>query len=167
MRTQSNGFTLIELLVVMAIIGTLASVIITVLNVGRNKGIDANIRSNLDSARPQSELFYDADGNVYAVNSGDGTDVCNSAADGSLTRGIRGIYPSVLAAARANSIFTVTYNTTPAAGVAVCNSTVGLAGGWAVQVPLKFVPGSYFCIDYTGAATTTTGGLTNGTDVTC
>lgn len=74
MTTQkTRGFTLIELLVVIAIIGILASVVLASLNTARDKGSDAAIKSNLNNARAQAELFYDDAGNTYD----DGTDeVC-------------------------------------------------------------------------------------------
>ena len=57
---QKRGFTLIELLVVIAIIGILASVVLASLNSARAKGADAAIKSNINSARAQAELFYDS-----------------------------------------------------------------------------------------------------------
>jgi prepilin-type N-terminal cleavage/methylation domain-containing protein len=54
-----SGFTLIELLVVIAIIGILSSVVLASLNTARNKGADAAIKSNIDNARAQAELYYD------------------------------------------------------------------------------------------------------------
>jgi prepilin-type N-terminal cleavage/methylation domain-containing protein len=58
-RAARRGFTLIELLVVIAIIGILSSVVLASLNTARNRGADAAIRSNLNNARPQAELFFD------------------------------------------------------------------------------------------------------------
>src|SRR5665648_500452 len=55
---KNTGFTLIELLVVIAIIGILSAVVLASLNTARTKGQDAAIKSNLDSARVQAELFY-------------------------------------------------------------------------------------------------------------
>lgn len=59
---KQNAFTLIELLVVIAIIGILASVVIASLNGARNKGADASVKANLNSARVQAELYYDGVG---------------------------------------------------------------------------------------------------------
>ncbi len=58
-RQGQKGFTLIELLVVIAIIGILSSVVLASLNTARNKGADAAIKADIDSARAQAELFYD------------------------------------------------------------------------------------------------------------
>ena len=55
-KMYSRGFTLIELLVVIAIIGILASVVLASLNNARDKGQDATIQSNVNSARAEAEL---------------------------------------------------------------------------------------------------------------
>ena len=152
-----RGFTLIELLVVIAIIGILSSVVLASLNTARNKGADAAVKSNLEQARAQAELFYDANTNSYLVGSpGGATDVCSASAT---IGGLKGIYPSVLAAANAVGISTVTENGAGGAGVAICNVA---AGAWASQVPLKATSGSYFCVDSTGVATTTTTTVATG-----
>jgi type II secretory pathway pseudopilin PulG len=156
-----------RVLVVIAIIGTIFTIILTALSVARSKGIDAAVRLNMDSARPQSELFYDANSNAYVQTSLSATDICNVAATGVSTKNVRGVYSSIFAAAQQVNISAISYNATPGTTVAVCNSTVGTTGGWAAQVPLNLVPGTYYCIDSTGAATTTKTGLSNGTDVTC
>jgi prepilin-type N-terminal cleavage/methylation domain-containing protein len=62
-----RGFTLIELLVVIAIIGILASVVLASLNSARAKGADAAIKSTVNNARAQAELFYDTAGNYTTV----------------------------------------------------------------------------------------------------
>jgi prepilin-type N-terminal cleavage/methylation domain-containing protein len=58
--TLTRGFTLIELLVVIAIIGILSSVVLASLNTARAKGSDAAIKSDINGARAQAELYYDA-----------------------------------------------------------------------------------------------------------
>src|ERR1700744_4592103 len=65
-KALNKGFTLIELLVVIAIIGILASVILASLNSARAKGVDAAVKSDLENARDQAEIYYDSNNNSYA-----------------------------------------------------------------------------------------------------
>ncbi|MEK7461957.1 MAG: type II secretion system protein [Patescibacteria group bacterium] len=127
MQTKSRGFTLIELLVVIAIIGILASVVLASLNSARAKGSDAAIKSSINNARAQAEIFYDTAGNNY-------TNVCTAAG---------GISTMLAAADNANG-----------AGVSDCNSS---ATAWAMAAQLVSVPGDYYCVDSTGTAKTSTG----------
>lgn len=158
-----RGFTLIELLVVIAIIGILSSVVLASLNTARNKGNDASIKSNLAEARAQAELFYDANGNAYVQTVGGASDVCNVAA---LAGGVRGIYPSVIAAAQAAGIGTVSYNAAGTTSNVVCNASTGATGAWVAQVPLK--TGGVYCVDSTGTATSSaTTFVSGGTDYAC
>lgn len=160
-----RGFTLIELLVVIAIIGILSSVVLASLNTARSKGADAAVKSNLEQARAQAELFYDANGNQYLSGATGGTgDVC---AQSGSQNGVAGIYKSVFAAATAVGIGTVTVNSATQAGDAthaVCNSA---AGTWVAQVPLKTTGAGFFCVDSTGAATTSPTSLFTAADTAC
>jgi prepilin-type N-terminal cleavage/methylation domain-containing protein len=157
-----RGFTLIELLVVIAIIGILSSVVLASLNTARNKGNDAAIKSNLAEARAQAELFYDANGNAYVQSTGTISDVCFN---GAVQNNVRGIYPSVLGAANAAGIGTVSYNVAPTASIVSCVSTSGSTGGWAASAPLK--TGGYYCVDNTGTATTTSAATIGSADTVC
>jgi prepilin-type N-terminal cleavage/methylation domain-containing protein len=67
-RGHVRGFTLIELLVVIAIIGILSAVVLAALNTARSKGNDASIKSNLDTIRTQSAIYYDSNNNAYGTN---------------------------------------------------------------------------------------------------
>ena len=89
MTRTSKGFTLIELLVVIAIIGILSAVVLASLNTGRDKSADAAIKSSLNNARAQSELFYDSNGNKYVGTAGTANDICSSTANAS---GVKGVY---------------------------------------------------------------------------
>lgn len=65
MMQKQRGFTLIELLVVIAIIGILSAVVLASLNTARTKGYDAAIKSNLETVRSQSSVYYDGHTNSY------------------------------------------------------------------------------------------------------
>ena len=133
-----KGFTLIELLVVIAIIGILSSVVLASLNTARNKGADAAIKANVDSARAQAELFYDSSSNSYAG-------VCTTATTG--------IGAMVTSAAAGSGATVVNYNSaTHAVQTATQAVCVDTATTWVVQVPLK--TSGYFCTDNTGTSTT-------------
>ena len=89
---HAKGFTLIELLVVIAIIGILAAVVLASLQTARNKGADAAIKSDIDSARAQAELFYNGNGangytNVCTANAADGTPGIANMVNGSTQNG--------------------------------------------------------------------------------
>jgi len=58
---KKSGFTLIELLVVVAIIGILATVVLSSLGTARDRAKDASIKSILSNMRAQAELQYDGD----------------------------------------------------------------------------------------------------------
>lgn len=64
---NTKGFTLMELLVVIGIIGLLAAVIIGSLQSGRDKSVDAAIKSSLVNARTQAQLFYDKNASSYGT----------------------------------------------------------------------------------------------------
>ncbi len=130
---MKKGFTLIELLVVIAIIGILSSVVLASLNSARAKGADAAVKSNLDNARAQAELFYDSNSSTY-------TGVC--------TAGAGTINAGVLAAAKATGLSAITVNGTGTLTTATCN-TSGTA--WAAEAPLK-TSGHVWCVDSTGAS---------------
>ncbi len=145
---SDRGFTLIELLVVIAIIGILSSVVLASLNTARGKGSDAAIKSNLNGTRAQAELVYDNAGGSYA----------NVCVDANIARATAAAASAagVTAAVARDAAWTTTTVT--------CNDT---AAGWAIMAPLKTVPAVGYCVDSTGAATTTNAVLTPGTDVTC
>jgi prepilin-type N-terminal cleavage/methylation domain-containing protein len=131
MNTFKRGFTLIELLVVIAIIGILASVVLASLNSARDKGEDAAIRSNLNNARAQAELFYDDADRSY-----DG--VCAAVASAS---------PGGIA-----DLITAATNAGGGAADADCDD---VDGAWAAEKQLS--DDNYYCVDSTGIATETGG----------
>lgn len=135
---KERGFTLIELLVVIAIIGILSAVVLASLNTARSKGNDAAVQSDLIGLRTQAQVYFSTYNN-YGSN-GSATDTCN-AADTLLLD--ETIVNQLAAADRANGD----------AGIA-CNVAAGGAA-YAVSAGLVSASGSYYCVDSTGAGTTT------------
>lgn len=138
-----KGFTLIELLVVVAIIGILSSVVLASLNTARNRGADASIKANLSGARAEAEIFYDTNTTYEGVCALTGTNV---------------IGDSIQAADVVFDGAAPTYADTTAASATggACHDN---ATAWAAAVPLKAAASSYFCVDSTGKAATTTTAL--------
>lgn len=130
-KNYNRGFTLIELLVVIAIIGVLSSVVLASLNTARNKGADAAIRSNVNNARAQAELWYDNTNQTY-------TGVCAAA---SSAGGIATMRTGAISAGSA---------------AAVCNDS---STQWALSAQLKTTTNIYFCADYRGLTSTSTTAL--------
>ncbi len=61
MRNTEKGFTLIEMLVVVAIIGLLASVLLTALGPAREKAKDTRVVQEVNQVRNLAETLYDGD----------------------------------------------------------------------------------------------------------
>ena len=130
---KNKGFTLIELLVVIAIIGILSGVVLTSLGTARSKGSDAAVKGDLDGIRASAQLYFDgAGGQTYGAATTD----CNASVFGDAS-----VHPAIVAGQSAGG------------GTASC-STDGT--NYAVAVPLKTA--GVWCVDSTGAATTTTTG---------
>jgi prepilin-type N-terminal cleavage/methylation domain-containing protein len=139
---STRGFTLIELLVVIAIIGILSAVVLASLNTARSKGNDAAVQSDITGIRTQAQLYFGTNGN-YGTNGADESDCAatdNLFADATVAR-------QVAAADAANGTADVT-----------CNVAADGAA-YAVSAGLVSAPGSYYCVDSTGAGTTTTSAL--------
>lgn len=131
-----KGFTLIELLVVIAIIGILSSVVLASLNTARNKGADAAVKSNLESIRPQAELYYDSNSSKYATalgatNCATTFTASTMLADPTITNALKQTYINNGSQAFDCGV--------PAAGDA-----------YSIAVPLKTA--GFWCIDSTGVA---------------
>lgn len=146
---NSRGFTLIELLVVIAIIGILSSVVLASLNSARSKGGDTAVKSNLTNMRSQAELVYDqANPNSYA-------NVCSDP----------NIVAAISSAKNAAGISNATNNAIATAGSASTVTCHATSAGWAIEAPLKTA--GYWCVDSTGAATSTAATTLAANDVAC
>jgi prepilin-type N-terminal cleavage/methylation domain-containing protein len=168
---QQKGFTLIELLVVIAIIGILSAVVLASLNTARTKGNDAAIKSDLDTVRTQSGVYFDAHSSKYngtgvavaGVNCGaaSGQTANTMLADANIARALSAAY-----AINGSSAF-------------YCN--IDAAGAnYAIVVPLA-TSGTYWCTDstesaqgqnasgvaYNGLTSGTAPALSNSTDYVC
>lgn len=157
-----KGFTLIELLVVIAIIGILSSIVLASLSSARTKGDDAAIQGNLNNMRTQAELFYANSttsnyGTVGTISPASLVGVCNPATGGIFAASGTGTVGAMITATKARSA-TVNCSVLP---------TTGSMTSWAVEAQLKS-SSSYFCVDSSGAATTTAAStLTYNSDATC
>lgn len=141
----SSGFTLIELLVVIAIIGILTSVVLASLNSARSKGGDAGVKDNLSSIRTQAEMYYN-DNNNY------GTAVLTGASNSCTASGITG---TVFNDASVKAAIAQAVSNGGGNGWCGTNSATPITA-YAVAVPLKSSATTFWCIDSTGAATSTT-----------
>jgi len=146
-----KGFTLIELLVVVAIVGVLASIVLSSLNSARGKGGDAAIKANLANMRSQAEILF-SDWGTYAV---DATPTyfalaqCANTADTMFSN--TNIWGQIQSA----------YNAGQGVAQTQCVTT---SAGWAVAVTLKTggtagdaVPDSW-CVDANGSSKSMTWG---------
>ena len=149
-QNRFKGFTLIELLVVIAIIGILSAVVLASLNTARSKGNDAAIKSNLDTIRSQSAIYYDTN-NGYSTGTPATVNPATSAG-----------------CAVANTVFT---DANVAAAISSADKASGGAGGatptnvkcgndgggttkianWVVFVPMVQTASTWWCVDSTGA----------------
>ncbi len=143
---KSKGFTLIELLVVLAIIGILATVVLSTLSNARGKGADTAIKTNLANMRGEAAIFFNDTNQSYGT-------------------------PFPLAACNATTAGTLFEDPTMARGITtagnISNGT-GMARGicastateWAASVPLKTNATKSWCVDSIGISRENTGDIT-------
>ncbi len=162
-----KGFTLIELLVVIAIIGVLSAIVLASLNTARSKGNDGAIKSNLDSVRTQSVLFYDqnngwSSGGASTITAASPitaptTAICNAAAGANVN-----VFndPQIVKAMQAadkaaGGNANPTANTQPNTLKVLCSTDGALSGAkptfWSITGPLT-ASSNWWCVDSTGNA---------------
>jgi prepilin-type N-terminal cleavage/methylation domain-containing protein len=139
---KKSGFTLIELLVVVAIIGILATVVLSSLGTARDRAKDASIKSILSNMRAQAELQYD----------GDYSDVCDATSKSGIM--FRDAYEKtswpadIMGCVDPGERYMARDGTINQSGATSVDSASGTPWGAA----LRLSNGTWFCVDATGAA---------------
>ena len=143
-KNPQNGFTLIELLVVVAIIGILASIVLSSLSTARLKGADAKIKAELANARAQGQVYYEANNSTYYT---DATENFCTSQEGAF---------NILSSLSTLTTGAIVVNGSQDETNVHCNV---YNDGWMIQVPLKqpdqVASGSgvdYWCVDSGGAS---------------
>ncbi|MDB5187708.1 MAG: putative Type pilus pilin [Candidatus Kaiserbacteria bacterium] len=146
---MKRGFTLIELLVVVAIIGMLASIIVSATGTSRSKGIDGSVKYNLNQFRSQFDI-------LALTTSGNYSTICSNSAMTKMLTNLQSIDVS------ASNAYNTTYSTTGAAQTITCHATTT---AWGVEAPLS--TGQFWCIDSSGKAATTSASTLASNDAAC
>lgn len=150
-RKRASGFTLIELLVVVAIIGTLASVVLANLNESRKKGKDSAIKSQLKEFEKLLVLEYEETGS-YANLQPDTwfpDTPCNSAFSGNHAVQAREMCGKLVALAGSWGIWASPYSF-------YLGNITSNADKYSMMVPLNSKD-TFFCVGSSGSSDTETG----------
>jgi len=135
---DQKGFTLIELLVVIAIIGILASIVLVALNGARHSGSDATVKSDLNQAATQME--------IYSLNSGSyGEPYMSAQCPTSGDPSVFDTDPQVTA--EITALNTINGDMTKCAAGTLADT--GSATSWAIASPLSS-SSQYWCVDSSG-----------------
>jgi prepilin-type N-terminal cleavage/methylation domain-containing protein len=146
---MKRGFTLIELLVVVAIIGMLASIIVSATGASRSKGIDGSVKYNLNQFRTQFDILALTTGGDYST-------ICANPTMVKMLNNLQSIDVSV------SNPYNSSYSTTGAAQTITCHAT---STAWGVEAPLS--TGQFWCIDSTGKTATTSASSLAANDPAC
>lgn len=121
--TKKEGFTLIELLISIAIIGILASVVLSSLTTAREKGADAAIKSSVTNVRSQANIFGNKSNGSISFDG-----FCEDAATVVIT------------------------NIAEAKNGTVDDYCLASVFDWVYATPLVAEPNTYFCVDSEGVS---------------
>jgi len=151
MNKLKRGFTLIELLVVVAIIAVLISIVLVSLTNSKNKGEDAAVKSNLNTTRGISELFYLNNSNSFLPTGGTPLAIrtpCPTYNDGTINMFSRDkTIADAIAEALKRGTGSACYNSSNAWAVAVTlRSSDGATSGSSNTLP------DSWCVDSGGAS---------------
>ena len=158
-KNFKSGFTLIELLVVVAIIAIIVSVVLASLGTAKNRGAEAGVKSNLNNARSQAEVFYNT--NTAVPNSYTG--VCTNPGP---VGDAKTVAAHLISAAKAGGVSGYNINGVPSAPGITMASCNDIGSAWAAEVPLR--GGGMWCVDSNNKSLKETGtSFSNGADYTC
>lgn len=140
-KNMKSGFTLIELLVVVAIISILTAVVLVSLSSARGKGADASVKTNLNTIRGVSELFYNNNSSSFLPSGGSPVAI-----------GICPTYSPVATnmLAKDKAIADAIADAVNRGGNGSSCYNSGIA--WAVAVGLKTSATASWCVDSSGAS---------------
>ena len=136
-----SGFTLLELMIVVGVIAILAAIILVSLGGSRAKGNDAAVKTNLNTARGESEIFAANNGGSFLPAGGSTFTIAtcsayNAAGTNMLSKD-KSIASAIAEAVKRGGNGSSCYNS---------------SNSWAVAVGLNTSSTSSWCVDSGGAS---------------